>query len=531
MEVNIKRFSILTDAEAAFAWRGVQLITVVAVLEAPDDFVATLLTPLATHLSDGNLGSMVIVTESHVMPFVRVEREGTVTDVVVACVAPSILARDDNIERFVTLESNGLKVTRDSSAMRALIIPRLYRYLADFNRDPIRQAAFHSAIEVVIRWGVHRKVVSLTSDNGFLTPGVVAVMMVVTINHATKVKSPLTTANLVRHFFAIFSDWHYNESSLASFCGAVAADYHGTTIEDHEGIDSDGDDPEVRRKRIDKGKRAVVGSPANSLANCADDNDEVHPHKRMRYELGQIRDLRRFYDVENSKVQPICVEADVGKRSITGLDWLDAVTILHPTDDVNLAVRVLESHRKLIVQELLRARNILADSIESDESFLYGEDSELMQDLPLVRESTCYIVFQVEAKSPSVRAIISSVLEDQNWFLIQEVQAHHGCLVTPTPGLVKGLRTIDKARQNEGADGDSGTRSVAVVTGVSFPVEAPYGATAGVKVDLSGPMSRVLMRTRQKLMERPDWSSSLEKQFVLSAGLVRELVYDRPQEE
>jgi hypothetical protein len=155
-------------------------------------------------------------------------------------------------------------------------------------------------------------------DAGFLTHDIISLMVAFAVQKASS-SMPLSVFELLKKFFIIFSsEFEYNESSVASAVSRCPIGEDGTifgsAINEEEGIDSDVDD-DFRWKRISRKNKTddVVGddgsSPVDhqtsaittSLSGHANDNDEVHPHKRQRFELGLIRDIRRFYEVENKR--------------------------------------------------------------------------------------------------------------------------------------------------------------------------------------------------------------------------------------
>ena len=478
-------------------WACKEVIVILYPAESSPDCTKEVLAPLTDHIQTALKSSLIRIAVSHASVFVSVSGDAMESLIFAGCVPASVALREDGLGRYVTAKENGLLLSRDTVTMRALLLPRLYHWAGLFTESA--GSAFSDAVSLILRWADRRKVRS-DSDTGFLTTEMVAVMMAHCHQTLVDSESVLTPHAYMKRFFALFSQWSFNETSVAAqCCGPAGVD--GGAIDEHEGIDSDLDE-ESRARRI----RANGDRPERaSLTETADDNDEVHPHKRQRHELGQIRDVRRFFDVENSKVAKISVN---GESFESKLDYLDAVTIVHPVDDVNLAVRILESHKKIIQQELQLAHMLTADSVGDDLSFLTSDSSRLMTPVPF-RESSCYIVLQVEAESKEACSTIASVLDDQAWYLVQEIQAFHGVHVTPHP------RPFFHST-------DAGTTTGSVIVGVSFVSDYPYGAFEGVSVDFSGPLSRALVRSRQKIRERPDFSS-LERKFSVNCALLQSL--------
>lgn len=369
-------------------------------------------------------------------------------------------------------------------------------------------SAFHSAQEVIVGWAKKRCIHS-TPTAGFLDDSILSVMLCVAFLLLKKNLRVVTCHSLIVEFFKTFTTWNYNECSLAAdSCGLAFDGLHtrGHAIDDLEGIDSDCEGA-VSPKRAPRNLDSEMKEPDQhkDLAITGDDNDEVHPHKRLRFELGQMRDVRRFYDVENDFVKRIAVDEET-KNFPTVLDHLDAFSVIHPVSGENLAIRILENHKKIILQELSRAYNLLVDSVGDDCDILFGESSELMKPVAF-RESTFYIVFHISSSVTEILQEMSDILQEESWFLVQEIQAFHGVMVTPHPAPVYG---------NDAS---------VVVLGIDFISDEPYSARRGTEIDFSGPMSRTLLRARSRVHSLPDFSLRLSDKFQIKAVLTSDIPF------
>lgn len=408
-------------------------------------------------------------------------------------------ALKDSDGRSLLSGESVFKFPRDSKTMRALLRPRFFNWMHGFFNSIEGEAAVLSeSVKVLIEWARSRRVFASSSDCGFLSVETLYMMLVVCVSKKQPPRECVWSVyEVLKGFFGMYSVWNYSEGSVGSDC-CRAAGQQGSFIDETDGLDSDVDGSSAQKDKSTISKDIIHQTPPNSgAASLTDENEEIHPHKRLRYELGQMRDIRRYYEVENSKVKKISMKS---ADEFAALDWLDVMSVMHPTEDVNLAVRTLESHRKLIAQEMVRAHHILTD----DSGTI---DPRLLTPLPF-RRASAYIVFRVTAESRNIRSSVAWVVEDQNWFLIQEIQAFVGVLVTPSE------------RYYELQDG-----SVVILTGLTFVQNEPYSAIPGLQVDVSGPMSRVLVRSRKILRDRTDFAD-IEKKFAVTCSLVQSL----PQE-
>ena len=363
-----------------------------------------------------------------------------------------------------------------------------------------------SLLKWISRWAKQRSLYS-DRDLGFLTIPILKVMVMCSCDSARRISLGKDIRTLIKHFFSTFATWKFNECSVAADCCGISELMDGSVIDDGEALDSDIDDHNSGKRIVSVVNEDSVGTTSGHvLSATGDDNDEVHPHKRHRYELGQIRDIRRFYDVENDQIHRIAV--DSSQRSYpSSLDCLDSLSVIDPQNEsINLAIKVLESHRKLIVQELIRADHLLSDSLGDDEEVLIGPESEILRRADF-RESTGYIIFDVESSSSDIRSIVTDTVEDETWFMVQELQSFYGVMVVPHPE-----RRIT-------SDG----QTVQVIVGINFVANDPYSAKAGVQLDLSGPISRVLVRSRRKLHNLEDYSVKLSNKFSVSARIATQV--------
>ena len=365
---------------------------------------------------------------------------------------------------------------------------------------------FEQSRDFLTKWAERRCLLSLPKG-GFLSVEMIEIMLARVIQTLANLDDPETLVRVLKAFFSAYTNWNFNECSVAQDCCRVScisgAPPIASAIDDLEFMDSDCDN-EDNGASVPK-----VSHQSNSDTNVAkdlsltgDDNDEVHPRKRMRYELGQMRDVRRFYDVETTKFKRIAINPD--QEPFPGvLDYLDSMSVIHPLSGENLAIRVLESHKKIILQEIARANNLLSDAIGDDVGVLLGEKSELLKQVQY-RESTCYIVMEIVSESDTVRSEVSSTVEDFTWFLIQETQAFHGVLITPHPCQV----TVDDS-------------TVRIVVGIDFVSTDPYSCVKGATADFAGPICRVLLRSRSVIHERPDFSTDFHKRFHVKGYLTK----------
>ena len=388
-------------------------------------------------------------------------------------------SKDADSREQTSSAHNEAKHSRDSRGSRQQVRPRMHLWLRNYcMRHQNETELIAESMNALTEWAQARRVFSSLSENGFLSLETLAIMFLVTLEREKRSNKERTVLSLVKKFFEQYSMWNYNEGSVGSHCCRPAG-FEASFILEKEGLDSD-----------DEERDPPTPQESSSLN---DESDEVHPHKRLRYELGQIRDIRRYYEVENSKVAKISIREN--HDGFAALDWLDVVSVMHPCEDVNLAIRVLESHKKLIVQEMLRAHHILEDQVT-------GIPEALVSKTPYRRASS-YIVFQIRAESEFILHSVASVVDNQNWFLIQELQAHAGILLTPS------------GRFHQLQDG-----SAIVITGLTFVSDEPYSAVQGLRVDVSGAMSRVLVRSRKLFRDRSDFVK-MEKKFSVTCKVVR----------
>jgi hypothetical protein len=374
---------------------------------------------------------------------------------------------------------------------------------------------FTEAIEWIENWAKSRNILTEHIDTGFLTLDILELMLLYVIKLS---RPPFTASEIVRKFFTFFSsEFQYNESSVAGQVSRSQIGDDGTifgsVINDQEGIDSDVDDV-LRSKRISN-ITADEESP-RTLSAHANDNDEVHSHKRQRFELGLIRDVRRFYEVENTRIDKVCASDNEEKIFKDHLDYIDVFTVCHPFvgfvqapgEHVNMAVRVLESHRKVITQELSRAAWILSDSCGDDFPLLMDQVCAKQNLQSVIGACTIKLVFQVESSSQYAQTSVLDVIQSQTWYLIQELQAFEGVMVVPFACPIDvGLL------QENSADNESPS---AVIVGILFPQDQPYCARPGIRLDFGGLVCRNIGRVRRAIRERPDFNNYIDGKFKVS---------------
>ena len=327
--------------------------------------------------------------------------------------------------------------------------------------DELPENEFAGAENWLTHWAINRQIYSEYADAGFLTKDILSVMLFLTFKRLQSLDVPITKFSLIKTFISMYATWNYNECSVASQCCRPDG-VCGSLIHEKEGLDSETDD------------------------------DDIHPSKRSRSDLGQIRDLRRFYEVDVNWVKKIALNSDFSDR----LDYIDSMTVVHPTKlDVNLAIRVLESQKKLILQELARADLFLADSVGDDQDMIL---TTIAEPIDPFRGSRMFVVFELSADTDAILNIITNAIISENVFLIQETQAFQGVMVIPVPNPIE--RNI--------------------VTGFLFPSVYPYNASSGLKLDFNGPMSRVLLRAKQQIQQRDDYDQ-LAGKFSIRARIKR----------
>lgn len=374
--------------------------------------------------------------------------------------------------------------------------------------DENQRSVFEQTLIVLTKWAKNRCILS-NRNTGFMCAEILEVMLARVLgNNIGPPNDGIPLQCVLKTFFSTYTIWNFNECSIAKDCCGVAriskSRLIASAIDDFEGIDSDYDDEDHKTSITLPSEDTNSDTNAvKDLSLTGDDNDEVHPRKRLRYELGQMRDARRFYDVETTKFKRISI--DPTQEAFPGvLDYLDSMSVIHPLNGENLAIRVLESHKKIILQEIARANNLLSDAIGDDEEILFGDDSELLEPVEF-RESTFYIVIEIVSDADAVRSEVTGVVQDYSWFMIQEVQAFHGVLVTPHPCPVP--------------IGDSTLR---IVVGIDFVSTDPYAARAGATADFAGPISRVLLRSRTVIRDRSDFSTDFQKKFHVKGYLTKD---------
>ena len=464
---------------------------------------------LSDNLRTSTGGLLVYRVESHSHTFLRVKSGSFEAEVILGCLSPAQVPKDEDLSHFLDSVQTGLKPSRDAVLLRQLLKPRLWAWFNHWTskRDPGLIESFRVALKILVKWSESRQIFG----DGFLTREIILVMLC-----SLCPNRPSSPFLLLQRFFRHFSSqFEFNEASVAAhvcgLTGTVEDGYYGSVINEEEGIDSDADEDLRRMRLARKISRNISetdpedsGEPQHShLAISANENDDVHPHKRLRFELGQIRDIRRFYAVENTRVQKISIAPD--KKFKNFLDFLDVITVCHPSpgydlpegEHVNIAVRTLESHKKLILQELIRANMLVSDCVGDDFTLL----SEILtKEKYLKNNIQIFCKFEIESKEDEIACVVASVVDEQVWFLVQELQATHGVMVIPIP-----------AKNN----------STEISVGLNFVKEEPYGATEGTEIDLLGPMSRVMLRCKKLLKERPEYEEKLRGKFIVRSRVVR----------
>ena len=449
----------------------------------------------------------VIRVDSHSAMWIEVSLPPISCRVFLGCVSPSQSSRDE-LSSFIESSITGLKPSRDDILLRQLLTPRLWcwfeQWLSQFE-ESLRESVRY-ALNFLVDWSKCRQILG----DGFLTVEIIAMMLV----HIFPITNP-SPFGIVQKFMRYYScEFEMNEASVASqVCrpsGNEEEGYYGSLINEDEGIDSDVDE-ELRHLRLSRRKNPETAEPDDVsatehhslLSKSANENDDVHPHKYLRYELGQIRDIRCNLIVENSRVKKIGYKVDhTFKHS---LDLLDVLTVCHPSpgcelaegEHVNLAVRVLESHKKIILQELVRANMMICDCIGDDPSTIF---QILSTPIGSDRENECQFICELQVVSfddEETALVVSRVLQEQSWFFVQEMQAICGVMVIPlTP-------TQDTVR-----------------IGLTFVCDEPYGAMEDQEIDLIGPISRVMLRSKKCLEDRFDYAEKLHGKFTVQSRVV-----------
>jgi len=251
------------------------------------------------------------------------------------------------------------------------------------------------------------------------------------------------------------------------------------------------------------------------------EDQKIPAHRRPRHVQGQVRELAMLAEA-GAYGTPLSLWKDANSASWDGdrnsLEALDVLAILSPVSPaVNLAVRVLETHKKAFVQELARARMLLADC-----AGLGDWPSEILRKI-VFPDYPAYLVFQVEAESREVAETVMSVMVCERWFALQELQAFEGVYLRPMPPRLAGLPPLRDARPGwvSQAASDAMERilkgrgvTVTVLTGIAFPREPPYCATPGVKLDLNPPVVSALARARMAVKDRA------AGKFFLTGGIL-----------
>lgn len=500
-------------------WSVKSVISVIVGLVEPETYI-DLLYSLASHIEDSSDVIRGFVVDGHICPYISISYGSVPYQVFISPVSTLSFRKDDALSKFLDTRWTGLKVSRDGLAMRTLLVPRMYSLLSrELGKS---REAFGAAMRCVLSWAMGRGIFD-RFDNGYLTQEVLVAMMLFVMKHRLVGTPDISGFHLVRKFFNTFADWDYNEASVGgNVC--IASDPYGSTINEDEGIDSDVDE-KFRANRIAQrmhatnaeeatGGDAVMNGP-HSLKQ--DEDDEVLVHKRTRSDLGRIRDIRRFYTMNEmgEKYFGNIVHSGSSNPSMKPLDWLDVLLVAHPfecSEFVNLAIRVQESNKKIIFQEILRARLLLEDTHCADKH-LDGLIETICHP-PVERSVMSSIEICIRSENIKVAEIVGMYVADAVWFLIQELQAWQGVMVIPP----------SEASPVYPAGPGSFTQKIFI--GLAFVSEAPYGARAGMKLDFMGPLMRAMTRCREKLRERPDYEKSIENRFTVEAGGV---AHNRPQ--
>ena len=257
------------------------------------------------------------------------------------------------------------------------------------------------------------------------------------------------------------------------------------------------------------------------IPDTPDREDHAPLAKKSRLLQGHIRELARIAECGVFS-KPLALTDDEGwDAEKSALEALDVMPILSPlSPSVNLAVRVLETHKKSFIQELARGRMLLSECSGNG-----NWHAELLKPLVLA-QYPAYLVFQVEAEKLAIAESVMAVVECEKWFALQELQAFEGVYLRPItrraglPPLrtVKPGEWVSQSACNAMERVMTSSTTVTAICGIAFPREYPYSASQDLKIDLNPPIVSALLRSRAALKEHRD-----DGKFFLTGGILRGL--------
>ena len=335
---------------------------------------------------------------------------------------------------------------------------------------------FAETLEFIVTWTIRRRLSS--REEGF--PDISALSVLAAWSSA----GANSLFDAIRKFYTL-ADWPWYEGSIA--------------------------------RQVDAGEF----EEPEPVPNTPDRDDHAPLAKKNRLLQGHIRELARIAEC-GVYSKPLALTDDEGwDAEKSALEALDVMPILSPlSPSVNLAVRVLESHKKAFIQELARGRMLVSEC--TGDGVWY---SQLLQPLVL-HEYPAYIVYQVEAENIATAEVVMAVVGCERWFAMQELQAFEGVYLRPITSRAVELPPLrlEKPGWVSQSACDAMTRvmkngvTLTAICGVAFPREYPYSATTDLKLDLNPPIVSSLLRSRVALREFKD-----EGKFFLSGGILRGL--------
>ena len=408
---------------------------------------------------------------------------------------------------LIYVPGNALNVEiSEPSHLRSLIPVRVIlgcqQILEQISRSKVDQ--WRSLLDWVVGWAKRRGVFG----EGFPDVQTLAVMCAKTLQ-----KEFPSFFEAVKYFFHIYESWRFGEGSVASQSGN--AEKQGNRLREGQGIESEADE----------------GYTASTEEGSSPREERIPIHKKPRYALAQIRDQRRIMLVGGGGDAVRLHENDLksGLPSWTesnSLDAIDVMAVIAPfPPHINLAVRVLETQKKLFLQEISRSHMLLADCDGSGR----WEDLLLSPMTDFGKSCQIYSVFQIYTSDLEISTLVSAVLEQQLWFAHQEWQGYHGLFVRPFGEPLYGCENLSECEPGWVSTGVAAAMQRAVKTGftISFVTgfclvrDQPYGAVDGMQLDLNEPIVKTLLRVRKVLQERPDYDSSFKGRFFVTGGLIR----------
>ena len=355
---------------------------------------------------------------------------------------------------------------------------------------------------LLTRWVPHRGL-------DFIEGVVIAVIAAVSeVDRRRNGQNVVDLYRSICHFFKFMAAWRFPESSVAAQIGDCF-----------------------------KGQGIINGA---KLAQEKIPSDKIPLHKKPRFAIAQIQDMQMSHEigpVGKPVALPVAQFQDEGKfpgwSYEKSLDNTDPMAVISPGfPGVNLAIGVLETHKKIFIQELYRGRLLLEETQGISDAWA----AELLTDARNGAVNSVYpcdkqfpvppavICFQVEAADEEAAATVASAVQQYEFFCVQELQGYVGVFPRPwaptrgIPALRKCRTGWMKPEMSAAIDKKFLVHSVTTfVCEIWISKVQPFGAQDGVCLDLNEPVVKTLLRVRKLLEESP----RLIGRFSLSGGVLK----------